>query len=168
MRGDIVLGKTIEGIECFLNEGINKGKINKINGRYYTGIKWECVEFLRRYLIITRGITFQKINSALELCILPYVIDISNGILKNIVHYKNGEIKIKKGDIIILNTTNNKNGHVVIVSKCIGNQIEIIEQNYDNKLWNGKNYSRKYNIKNNYIYSNNKDELVIDIIRIMK
>jgi hypothetical protein len=65
---NIILGKTKEGIECYLNSGRNKGEINRVkNGQYYTGLKWECVEFIRRYLILTKGITFENVESALDL-----------------------------------------------------------------------------------------------------
>ena len=72
-KEDIVLGKTKEGIECYLNRGVNKGEINRILvNQYYTGIKWECVEFIRRYLILKKRITFENVESALKL------IDLSN------------------------------------------------------------------------------------------
>jgi hypothetical protein len=53
-----------------------------------------------------------------------------------------------------------------MISKCNGNEIEIIEQNYDNQSWDNKNYSRKWYTKNNKLYSQNKNEKIIDIIRI--
>lgn len=167
MCRDIILGVTREGIECFMNRGYNKGEENWIEDRIYSGIKWECVEFIRRYLIKTKEITFEKIQNAKDLIELKECKKL-NGLKVKVNHYKNGGEIIKIGDIIIIEDQNNKKdvGHVCIVCNKNENQLEIIEQNYDNKSWNGKNYSRMFIIKNNIIYTNNRNEKIIDIIRI--
>lgn len=168
IKDDIILGKTKEGIECYLNKGDNKGKINSVlNNKYYTGIKWECVEFIRRYLILIKRVTFKNVDSALDLLKLSNMIHIDSLLSKNIYHFKNGENKIKEGDLIIcINENDIINGHIVMVSNNNGDEIEIIEQNYDNRSWEDRNYSRKWYIKKNKIYSNDKNEKIIDIIRI--
>ncbi len=164
---DIVLGVTKEGIECYMNGGYNKGEENWMEDRIYLGIKWECVEFIRRYLIKTKGITFNRIKNAKDLINMDEFKKINKSKIK-INHYKNGDEIINIGDIIIIEDKMNKNdeGHVCIVSAKNENKLEIIEQNYDNRSWNGRNYSRIFMIKNNIIYTNNKNENIIDIIRI--
>ncbi len=166
LRKDNVLGITIEGVKCYLNGGWNKGEENRIENGIYTGMKWECVEFVRRYLIQTKKITFKQIKNAKELLEVDFFIKINTMKRVDINHFKNGEKKIEKGDIIIMENERDNNGHVCIISNIINNKVEIIEQNHNNKSWNNKFYSRILIIKGNKIEDIDNKEKIIGIIRI--
>lgn len=166
-----IIGKTKEGVICYSNKDkkYNKYNYNKYNNsKIYTGEKWECVEFVRRYFIETKNITFQQVDNAYGIFDLNFFIDLKRTLPYTIYKYKNGQVKPLSNDIIIFHNknTNNGHGHVCIISDIENDKIKIIEQNYDNKKWN-KNYSRKifYDKKNKLIISNDNNEKVYGIIR---
>ena len=54
---------SFNGVDAYSNQ---LGKTNSLDSNYYNGIytgqKWQCVEFARRYLIIKEGITFTQLK----------------------------------------------------------------------------------------------------------
>ena len=149
--GDVI-GKDTYGItaySCYTNDP-KKIRYDKsyIFKNVFAGIKWECVEFIRRWLIIRYSITFQELDTAYKIFDLPYM-KFSNLITgENIsyIKYYNGSIGNllpKVGTIIIWDKFGEHiYGHCAIVIKVDENYIYISEQNWDNKQWN-KAYSRK-------------------------
>ena len=138
-----VLGWTKEGVVVFSNEKSNK-KSNE-NERSYAGEKWECVEFVRRFLINTRGITFDEIDHAYDIFNLPYFQTL-DGMKTPIVIFRNdGKNKAQIGDILVLSkdVDDRRHGHVAIVVETKENgHVLIAEQNWENEDWGGHNYSR--------------------------
>ena len=99
---------------------------NYYNGMY-TGIKWQCVEYARRYLIITRGITFSNVTSAFQ---IPYAkFTTLNG---NVITTTNN---LQIGSLIVWPKhyeLNMPHGHVAVVSSITPRGITVVEQNYNN------------------------------------
>ena len=64
---------TFNGINAYSNQQglLDKNEQNYYNG-IYTGIKWQCVEYARRYLILNHNITFQEIDNAYDIFALDY------------------------------------------------------------------------------------------------
>jgi len=126
-----------EGVAVFSNYKSNyKGKRNE---RSYAGKKWECVEFVRRFLM-RRGITFDEIDHAYDILNL-HSFQTLDGIKIPIDKNTNNP---EKGDILVWGKDGRdmKNGHVaIVVSKDNGNLL-IAEQNWENKDWEERNYSR--------------------------
>lgn len=139
--------------ECDINNKIHtcsneRGTDNYWNG-IYTGIKYQCVELARRFLLIFYGITFESVKYAFEIFQLNYFKKIGYGnvdILKCI--NTESEILPHQGSLIIwdpigyMETT----GHVAVVVNVdkINNNIDIIEQNMkENKfeIIHNKTYS---------------------------
>jgi glutathionylspermidine amidase/synthetase len=140
------IGITKQNVIAFSNEN-SKSELNYYQG-IYTGLKYECVEFVRRWLIIVYGITFESVDHAKDIYNLNYF---SNKIpIKKCI---NGFNNISFGDIVIWTNQGefNKYGHVAVVVKIKNNQIYIAEQNTTNKSWNGKKYSRKLLFDNNLL-----------------
>ena len=136
---------------------------NYVNNIYanniYTGLKWQCVEFARRYLIINYNITFDSIDNAYNIFDLPYFISLKNNMIIPIRKYVNGsKTPPMKDSLLIWNSDHKKTGHVAIITNINNDMITIAEQNYNNNSWNGNNYSRKLKIvfdNGYYIKSNN-------------
>jgi CHAP domain len=129
-----VLGYS-EGVVVFSNY---KGKRHE---RSYAGEKWECVEFVRRFLMNTRGITFDEIDHAYDIFNLNSFQTL-DGI--KIPIDKNTD-KPKKGDILVWekDISDMEHGHVAIVVDSKDNgDLFIAEQNWENKDWEDRNYSR--------------------------
>lgn len=144
------IGITKQNVIAFSNEN-SKSELNYYQG-IYTGLKYECVEFVRRWLIIVYGITFESIDHAKDI----YNLNNFSNIFSNKIPIKkciNGSDKISFGDIIIWTNQGefNKYGHVAVVVKIKNNQVYIAEQNTTNKSWNGKKYSRKLLFDNNLL-----------------
>ena len=106
----------------------NNSNSNYYNG-IYTGIKWQCVEFARRYLIVTHGITFSDVTSAFQ---------IPDAKFTTLDGKQNIEVRndLQVGSLIVWPKnymTNSVDGHVAVVSSITPNGITVVEQNYDNK-----------------------------------
>ena len=131
--GDII--GTFNGVQSYSNsnnkidnEIDNKNYYNNI----YTGIKWECVEYVRRYLIINHNITFSSVDSAFQISDAQFMT----------LH---GEIIIPKmnnnlviGSIIIFPKDyeiDSPDGHVAIISSVLQSGITIVEQNYNDNIF---------------------------------
>lgn len=119
---------------------------HEINGIYY-GIKYQCVEFSRRWLIHVYGITFDDVKTAYDIFNLSHAVRMSdnNKILwKNI---KNGSsLRPVVGSILVWDKDGKfkESGHVAIVTEVSDTWIRVAEQNVDNTLWpKGSNYSRE-------------------------
>ena len=119
------------GVNAYSNQ---KGETECSDPNYYnglyTGIKWQCVEYARRYLQITRGITFDNVDYAFQ---IPQANFTSlNG--KNV--QKTNDIKI--GSLVIwpkYYKNNAPDGHVAVISSIHQNGIYVAEQNYDDKTF---------------------------------
>ena len=122
---------TFDGITAYSNQcdEINSWTPNYYNG-LYTGIKWQCVEFVRRYLQVKQGVTFSDVDSAFEIPNAQFTT--LNG---KPIHMTN---ELKVGSIIVWpKNFEDKcpDGHVAIVSSVTSDGITVVEQNYiDNKF----------------------------------
>lgn len=115
----------------------------------YTGIKWECVEYIRRFFIKNYLLTFKNVKNALDMTSLKYFYSIFDNSIKIPVYFipysRKNILSIRKNDIIIFSYKNT--GHVALVTKPLNkrNRIEIVEQNWE-KEWESPNYSRMINV----------------------
>jgi glutathionylspermidine amidase/synthetase len=119
---------TFDGVPAYSNQ---KGQTNSSDTNYLnTGIKWQCVEYARRYLQTTRGITFSNVDGAFEIPRAKFTT------LDGVSVKKTNDLKV--GSLVIWPKHykyNAPNGHVAIVSKIQSNGIYVAEQNYDNKTF---------------------------------
>ena len=147
-----IIGMDVYGITAYSCHTIDPKNIRYdkcyIFKNVFTGIKWECVEFIRRWLIIRYSITFQELDTAFKIFDLPYIkfSNLISGENISYIKYYNGSIGNllpNIGTIIIWDKFGeHPYGHCAIVVKLDENYIYIVEQNWDNKKWN-KPYSRK-------------------------
>jgi glutathionylspermidine amidase/synthetase len=117
---------TFNGVDAYSNQ---RDETNSLDPNYYKGIytgqKWQCVEFARRYLIINEGITFSDVDSAFEIPKAQF--KTLNGVL---VQMSN---ELKKGSLIVWSKSYEKrspDGHVAIVSLVTPFGVTVVEQNY--------------------------------------
>lgn len=127
----------------------DENKRDKYNYIYNikTGIKWECVEFIRRYCIIKYKLTFELVNNVYDMVNLKYFINIDTLKLFFLNFYhRNSNFIPKVDDLVIFYYKNT--GHIAIISNTSNisnNIIEICEQNWE-KDWESSKYSRKIKI----------------------
>ena len=152
-----LLGKSKRGVKAYSN--CNSDCVifepNKFNNTY-TGIKWQCVEYARRWLLINKGAVYGDVDIASD--IWNKINSLTDVVSKKkipIKNYLNGSKQAPQvGDLLIYAKAFNDTGHVAIVIDVDlkGGIIEVGEQNYNNKVWNG-DFSRKVNlIKKNDVY----------------
>jgi hypothetical protein len=127
--GDII--GSFNGVQSYSN---SDNKINTANyyNNIYTGIKWECVEYVRRYLIINNNITFSNVDSAFEIPNAQFMT--LHGEI--IIPKKNNNLVI--GSIIIFlkdYEVDSPDGHVAIISSILTSGITIAEQNYNDNIF---------------------------------
>ncbi|MWN89269.1 CHAP domain-containing protein [Gilliamella sp. Pra-s65] len=117
------------GVKVYYN-----GSIYNVSGRniakdgYNLGLKYQCVEFIKRYY-------YQRFNHKMPNSyghakdfFDPLVADGKINRQRNLLQFHNGSpTKPKVEDIIVLNWTSY--GHVAIVSNVTDNEIEIVQQN---------------------------------------
>ena len=151
-----IIGIT-RNVVVFSNKNINKQKLNYLNG-VFTGIRWQCVEFARRYLIINYGITFKEITNAHEIFKLNNFRNLLTNKSQQINKHSNGcKILPKVGSLLIWNALVDENatGHVAIITKVNSpNYIEVCEQNWHIDKLNRRiktTYKNGFYIRDKYI-----------------
>lgn len=134
-----------------LDEGayISKDQIIGLQDDVYTGVRWQCVEYSRRWLIINYGITYGSITSAYMIWDITKVTDVfKKGKEYNLNRFDNllSKTPPKFGDLIIYKKADGfPHGHVGIIVSVNTNKgfIDIAEQNYNSFNWETSNYSRR-------------------------
>ena len=141
-----ILGETTNKVVAYsnCNNQCVDYTINKVN-HVFTGIKWQCVEFVRRWLFINKGLVFDSVNTAADMWQKTNVYkEVGFEDEVQVESYKNGSKKIpERGSLLIYNRALFSTGHVAVVVSIdkVNNIIYVAEQNYENKRWLS-NYSR--------------------------
>jgi surface antigen len=123
---------SLNGIFVYYNGGVgNVSGRNTAPDGYNIGLKWQCVEFVKRYY-------FEKLNHKMPDAFGnakdffdPKLEDSTLNVKRNLMQFKNGSVsKPKVEDLLIYDgTVTNSYGHVSIVSYVDEREIEIIQQN---------------------------------------
>jgi surface antigen len=123
---------SLNGVFVYYNGGVsNVSGRNTSNDGYNIGLKWQCVEFVKRYY-------FEKLNHKMPDAFgnakdffEPKLEDSTLNVKRNLMQFKNGSIsKPKVEDLLIYDgTLTNSYGHVSIVSYVGEREIEIKQQN---------------------------------------
>ena len=127
--GDII--GSFNGVQAYSNID-NKIDTPNYYNNIYTGLKWQCVEYVRRYLIINHNITFSNVDSASQIADAQFMT--LDG--KIIIPKKNNNLVI--GSIIIFPKDyeiDSPDGHVAIISSILTSGITIAEQNYNDNIF---------------------------------
>lgn len=149
-----VLGKSPRGIEAYSNcqSGCVIFEPNKWNGTY-TGIKWQCVEYARRWLLINAGAVYGDIDIAADFWDkIDYLTDVkTNKQIPLETHINGSEQAPEVGDMLVYAKAFNGTGHIAVVTGLDINNglVEVSEQNFNNVSW-PDNYARKIMLIKNH------------------
>ena len=140
-----VLGSTAEGIKAYSNcqSSCVIFDPNQESGTY-TGIKWQCVEFTRRWLISQHGLTFGDVDVAADMWALQNLTKLSDQSSVALKTFENGAKQApKRGDLLIYGREYLGTGHAAIVLHVdrLRGTVLVAEQNFKNQKWPGK-YAR--------------------------
>ena len=110
-----------------------------------TGMKWQCVEYARRWLNVQLSYTFGSIDHAYQIWNLKIATKIDDDNESDWLKFKNGQTKIKpkRHDLLIYDQKQGIHGHVSVVVDTQDDFVLIAEQNYSNEPWESINYARK-------------------------
>ena len=113
----------------------------------YTGYRFQCVEFARRWLIQTNGLTFGDVGMAYEIFRIPAVHTVEENKKMPVERTANGtpgHVPVL-GTIIMWNPSGyfRHTGHVAIVTHAENGRLGVAEQNVTDSSWGGKPFSRE-------------------------
>ncbi len=143
-----LLGVSPAGIEAYSNCNSNcvifePNRHNQI----YTGIKWQCVEYARRWLLQELDVVYGDVNIAADIWALDQVNNPLSEAKYNFASFVNGDVNVpQRGDLLIYSKEFLGTGHVAVVVEVDTDMklIKVAEQNFANSKWEN-NYSRKIN-----------------------
>lgn len=159
---DFYVGQKIDslnGVYVFYN-----GNVGNVTGRnttvegYNLGLKYQCVEFVKRYYYEQLDHKMPDSYGNAKDFFEKTLKDGQKSNKRNLIQFTNSsKTKPQADDLIIFDgTTFNKYGHVAIISKVTENKIEIIQQNpgsfgKSREIFSLDNDSGKWEIKNKRI-----------------
>lgn len=110
-----------------------------------SGIRWQCVEFARRWWNDQFNMTFASVDFAYQIWNLKDAVDLKTHLHHRLVHFKNRHTQHlpQRGDLLIYDKSLVFTGHVAVVVGVQGETVFIAEQNYFNELWENPNYARR-------------------------
>ncbi len=112
----------------------------------FTGYKWQCVEFARRWLLVNKGYVFDDIAMAYDIFNLTVVSDIKTGEKLPLKSFENGSLRFPEpGCMLIWNEGGefDVTGHVAIVTEVQPTYIRVAEQNVEYTSWENQPFSRE-------------------------
>lgn len=102
-----------------------------VNGEYM-GMKWQCVEFARRFLYINYGLVFTDVGMAYEIFSLRFLRQVVNDKILPLYAFANGSCQAPiAGSLLIWQKGGEfqETGHVAIITQIIDKKVMIAEQN---------------------------------------
>jgi glutathionylspermidine synthase len=149
-----VLGVTLGGVAayCSLYDVVDTSVYVTFKhqvGELYYGFRYQCVEFCRRFLIHTQGLTFGDLQHAYELFDLPRATWVHGKADVPWDNVENGSAtRPLPGSIIVWAQDGEfvASGHVGVVVEVSDNWVRIAEQNVDETPW-GKNWARELPVR---------------------
>lgn len=139
-----VVGIAPSGVTAYSNcnnHCINP-EANFVDG-VFTGIKWQCVEYARRWLLLNEKVVYGDVDIAADIWNLQSVHVPGKDKQYNFRSILNGstDVNLQRGDLLIYAAAFLGTGHVAVVLSVDEKEQKIVvgEQNYTNKIWQEKN-----------------------------
>jgi len=119
---------------------------NYIDG-IFMGHKWQCVEFVRRWLYLNNGHIIDEVAMAYEIFELSSIRDVRNNRRLPIFSFRNGSRRHPQpGCLLVWDEGGEfvRTGHVAIITEIHQHCVRVVEQNLNYQPWpESKNYSRE-------------------------
>ena len=144
-----VLGIASSNVPAYSNgnDQFFSGEKHLVHG-IFTGYKWQCVEYARRWLLLRKTCIFRNIGTAADIWHdLENVVRVTDGQKFSLIRHPNGSpTKPKKDTILIYSRCHElPYGHVSIITDVGPDYVRVAEQNYLFHRWAG-NYARQISI----------------------
>ncbi len=119
---------SLNGVFVYYNAGIGTIVGRNTKDGYNIGLKYQCVEFVKRYYFECLNHKMPNSYGHAKSFFNPKVTDGGENKARGLIQYTNpSKTKPKVSDLIVMGQSTF--GHVAIVSKVTDNYIEIIQQN---------------------------------------
>ena len=115
----------------------------------FTGYRWQCVEFARRWLLMRKTCTFRDVSNAWNMWAgLPYIERVTDGERFRLHPVSNGSLTPPKEDSLLIYSQGPRTpyGHVAIITKVTSDYVYIAEQNNLFHYWPG-DYARRQRLR---------------------
>lgn len=144
-----VLGIASSNVPAYSNgdDDYFSGQPNHLHG-VFTGYRWQCVEFARRWLLIRKTAIFRNIGSASDIWHdLTHVERVTDGKKFPLIAHPNGSSeRPKRGTLLIYARCRDLPfGHVAIITDVGSDFVRIAEQNYRFHRWTS-DYARQISL----------------------
>jgi hypothetical protein len=140
-----VLG-TFKGVEGFSNGKVGRDPGRNYLGEVFTGYKYQCVEFARRWMVQVKGLTFESIGCAFQIWDLDFVLNVNNGERSPLIGIANGSCVPPVPDALLIYEKGPEMpaGHVAVITDVDLEQgwVRVAEQNENDRIWPG-DYARQ-------------------------
>jgi glutathionylspermidine amidase/synthetase len=145
-----ILGQSRSGVSAYSN--CNADCVifepHHLNGTY-TGIRWQCVEFARRWLLVNRGVVYGDVDYAYNIWDkINHFQSVADKKVIPVISIPNGASQPPRvGDLLIYSKDFLGTGHVAVVTAmdADSHRLQVGEQNFDNRHWRG-NHARTIDI----------------------
>ncbi len=128
--GDIV--DALDGVAVFHNGGVaHTAGRNLAPDGYNLGIRYQCVEFVKRYYYERYGHAMPDSYGHARDFYDPAVADGARNVKRGLLQFRNGGAgRPARGDLVVFSPwIFNRYGHVAIVSEAGEDEVEIVQQN---------------------------------------
>lgn len=95
---------------------------------YYYGLKWQCVEFVKRFYYVEKKVSMPNVYGNAKDFFDSSVPQGGLNEERGLIQYRNGGKMVPKPDDILV-FRNSVYGHVAIVTKVTPDSVEVIQQN---------------------------------------
>ena len=121
------------------------------DGELYYGLRYQCVEFARRWLIHATGVTFSDVGMAYDVFDMPYAIRVKDEEMVPWTNIPNGSTERPVPGAVLIWNKGGKfrhTGHIAIVVDVSDEWVRVAEQNVDDTYWpRGQNWARQLNVE---------------------
>ncbi|EKF26976.1 trypanothione synthetase, putative, partial [Trypanosoma cruzi marinkellei] len=113
---------------------------------YFMGYKWQCVEFVRRWLFYRKGLALPQYDFAAHLIHLREVQDVCTGTTVPCQFIPQGSEKPPMADSLIVYPGSRKNivGHVGLITHVTSTNVYVADQNRFFHDWGENTFSAKF------------------------
>jgi hypothetical protein len=137
-----VLGRSHGGVIAYSNCSARcvSRTPNHVQGRYI-GMRWQCVEYARRWLRKRRGVVYGDVDVAADIWKHETVERVRDGQKLPLLRFENGSKTVPRtGDLLIYARSYLGTGHVAVVVGVDAKKklLNVAEQNFENKRWPGR------------------------------
>ena len=143
-----LLGKTKFNVAVYSNAGAPTKRPRNFFRGEFTGLRYECVEFARRFLIAAKQVTFPSVRSAAQIWDIKRFVSVNQKEEVQLRHYyPTVDTRPMLGDLVIFaRSVDAPHGHVGVVINCRRYRDKLFvyfcDQNFTDKpmdrLYNGR------------------------------